>query len=424
LKKIVILLFLIAGPGLILNTQEEAGADWEEFIPDQEEVFLDIDSLFDNSTVEEIEEPEDGPISIRDRIMLEAAYGFLGGFAPGLSEAPWYNEPKEDSYIIGIKMEALLSMRFSLTDNFRVKNTFSFLVPDETVFSIKEFYFEYDFFNVAFLQAGLYEISWGISQFFPFTNLPARIPAKQSAGDAYTGRIKIPIGLGGLELLALTRHAFMSNTADPSFDELAYAMKYNLALEGIDIDTGAYYYKDLPFFFFVSLKTTLGNTELYTEGLAAVSHETWKEARFSGNAGFVHDFFRGKLTLLGEVFYNGELDSAWWRAKTEFLEQKPVDLYEGLNGALAFIIRPGIAGMRIFSQCLYSLERNSAWLVPGISITPVENFTISLSVPMALGDRCEDGDKTTYYRNNMDQKNRPFSILLGVNFKGKVRYTL
>ena len=403
--------------------QEDISLDIQEEPSDtQEETTLNIDSLFDDPSVEVFSEPDDTPINIRDKVLIEAAYGFFAGYSPGWDEVPWYDGDRTYSHLLGAKMDALLGLTIDLTDVFRVKNAFSFSVPDKAVFSIKEFYFEYDFLKKAFLQVGLYEIAWGISRFYPYTNLPARVPPGQDAGDAYIGRIKIPIGIGGLELLTMTRYDFLKNKSSPTFEEFAYGAKYNLILKGIDLDTGVYYYKDLPLFFFASLKTTLGNTELYAEGLAAVFHETWKEVRFSGNIGFVQDFFKRKLSLAGEVFYNGESNSAWWRPKTEILEEEAVDLFQGLNGAFALIIRPGIIGMRIFSQCLYSFDKNSAWLIPGISVSPRSQFTISLSVPMALGNRRTD--RGNYYHNNIDKEDRPFSIVLGISFSGKFKYTL
>ncbi|MCL1814851.1 MAG: hypothetical protein FWG27_03390 [Treponema sp.] len=383
-----------------------------------------IDSIFDEPFTEEPEEPDDSLISFRDKFLMEAAYGFIGGFAPGWSEAPWYEEEGEYSYILGARMDALLSMKLALSDVLSVKNSFLFSVPEKDWFTLKEFYFEYNFLDVAFVQAGLCEIAWGISPFFPYTNLPSRIPTSEKTGDAYLGRVRIPIGIGGLELLGLTRPKYLDAVNSPSINEISYGAKYNLAFEGADINAGLLYYKDMPLRFFVSLKTTLGNTELYAEGLAAVSYETWDEACFSGSFGFLKDFFKGSLTLTGEIFYNGEPDSYWWRPKTDILDEDAVDLFTGLNGAMAFIIRPGIIGMRIFGQCLYTYEKESFWLVPGISIKPGDLFTISLSAPMALGRRYDKNENRNYYRSNGDKDDRPFSIVLGITLNRKVRYTL
>jgi hypothetical protein len=442
-----ILFFLLLGFGIFIGAQEYGVEQEYEEEPEQEELRnhdslnqdsrnqdslnqdsrnLDSysDSLCDDPPEEDQGEPEETAINLRDKVLLEASYGFIAGFAPGWSEMPWYSEYREFreySYILGARMEAQLSMTIPLTQELLVKNTFAFALPDEAVFSIKEFYFEYDLIGRAFLQAGLYEIAWGISRFYPFTNLPARVPPSLKAGEAFTGRLKIPIQIGGLELLAMTRSDYMEDSASPTAEEIAYGGKYNLAFDGADIDMGFFYFKEMPLRFFVSLKTTLGNTELYSEGLAAVSHETREDPLFSGNFGFVRDFFKGKLTLMGEVFYNGESGTAWWRQKNELLEDEVVDFYKGFNYAAVFIIRPGILGMRIFSQALSTQEEKSIWLIPGISIKPGD-ITITLSAPMALGERRDLNDESNYYRKNTDKNNRPFSIVLGISYSGKLRY--
>ncbi|MCL1928746.1 MAG: hypothetical protein FWG07_08155 [Treponema sp.] len=422
LRKKLIFCLLCAFFCLIVYAQEEelSNTDWERS--------WDIDSLFDDSTTEILEEEDIVPINLRDKVLLEAVYGFVAGISPGWTEVPWNKEKREYDFILGGRMEALLSMDIPLTESLRVHNAFYFSLPDDkSIFSIKEFYFEHDFWGQAFLKAGLYETNWGISRFFPFTNLPALVPNdpndEKNWGDAYTGRLIIPKGIGGLELLAMTRWGYMDVKSSPTIEEFAFGAKYNLAMEAADIDVGFMYHRLLPLRFFLSIKTTIGNTELYSEALAAVSHETWDNPHFSGNLGFLQDFFNGTISLVGEVFYNGESDSVWWRPRTEVLEESTVDLFKGLNAALGFVIRPGFIGMRIFSQALYTYEGKSVWLVPGISIK-LGDINISVSTPMALGKRTEDGDRSNYYRNNADEHNRPFSVIVGINFSGKLRYTL
>jgi hypothetical protein len=319
-------------------------------------------------------------------------------------------------------MGALLSLDIPLTDNLRVHNVFSFAVPEDEIFTIKEFYFEYDFWSRAYLLAGLYEIAWGISRFHPFTNLPAMVPQTTEAevkvpGDSYIARLTIPIGIGGLELLGMTRYGYVDDFSSPTFDEIAMGAKYNLAFDAADIDAGFLYHRQLPVRSFISVKTTLGNTELYSEGLVAVEQENNPDVYVSGNLGFLHDFFDRKLTVTGELYYNGEPNAAWWRSETNIMEESTVDLFEGLNSALAFVVRPGIIGMRIFAQALYTHDQESVWLVPGISVSP-GGINITLSAPMALGKR------SGYYHNNDDRDNRPFSIVLGITFNGKLRYSL
>jgi hypothetical protein len=381
--------------------------------------------FFFNETIEEIDEDDPKNTVIenmsRSRVTLFATYNFLGGFAPGWNELPWYDE-KEYSYILGAKMEALLGLLFQLSRNLQVWNSFYFSIPPDSnnIFTLKEFYFDYDFNNIFLVRGGQYEVSWGISPFYPFTNLPARIPEESAVGDSYIVKLDIPIGLGGLQFLGMTRYGFMEDPKSPRFNEIAFGAKYNLALSSVDIDFGLYYFKKMPFRFFTSLKTTLGKTEMYVEGLVATLTETRDVVYYSGNLGLVRDFFDGKVTAATEVFYNGEPGAYWYRAKEDIREAESNPLFEGWNGAFSFIIRPGITGMRIFNRLLYSYEMNSLQLVPGISLRPASQLAITLSVPMSLGSR----DKNSYYNHNEDFNNRPFSIILGVNISGNFRYRI
>jgi hypothetical protein len=411
------LLLIAALPGKILDAQEEE--HW---------VNVDIDSIFDDSpNTEEIPDSGDTPEeetildTLQDRVIVEASYNFMAGFSPGWSEAPWFGDG-DFSYVLGAKMDALLSLDFRLSESLRVWNSFSFSVPDKTIFALKEFYFDYNMNRLFYLRAGLFTIAWGISSNFPFTNLPSRIPSENSAGDAYLVKLDIPIGIGGLQLLGMTRTGFMANTSAPKFGEIAYGLKYNLAFSGADIDAGLFYYAEMPLRFFVSFKTTVVNTELYLEGLAAVPHETWDAVHFSGNAGFLQDFFGGKLSVNGELFYNGERGVGWWeRGESNIQNEETSPLVEGFNSALRLIYRPGIIGMRLFCQALYAFEENSAQLVPGISIKPGDTVTATLTVPMALGSR-----EGTYYSHNVDMADtpRPFNITLLINIQGSFRYRL
>jgi hypothetical protein len=409
LKKFFIILFLFLLPGF--SWAQEAEEENPDFIIN--DAFSDVE-----------EEPEQTIIESmgRSRVTLHASYNFFGGISPGWDELPWYNDEKKFTYILGAKMEALLSLDFQLSQNLKVWNSFYFSIPPDSnsIFTLKEFYFDYDVNNFLFLRVGQYEVAWGISPFYPFTNLPARISEKSRSGDSYIGKLDIPIGIGGLQILGMTRNGFMENPSSPQFNEIAFGTKYNLALQSADIDFGLYYFKEMPFRFFTSVKTTLGKTEMYVEGMASASTETLGEFYLSGNMGIVRDFFDRKVTTAVEVFYNGEPDAFWYRAKEDIREAEVNPLFKGWNGAFSFIIRPGVLGMRMFSRLLYSYDINSLQLVPGISIKPVNLLTATLSVPMALGSRDED----SYYRHNEDVNNRPFSIVLGITINGSFRYRI
>jgi hypothetical protein len=169
----------------------------------------------------------------------------------------------------------------------------------------------------------------------------------------------------------------------------------------------------------VSAKTTLpGDVEAYSEGLAAVPHETWDSLDLSANVGLVRNFFGDLFTLNGEIFYNGEEGVGWFSPKTDLRDAKVIPFINGLNAAFNLVIRPPLFwNFRIFSQILYGIEEDTVQFVPGFSCKPLPNLEFSLAVPMALGSR--DG---AYYRNNVDTKDRPFAVVLLVTLQGSQRF--
>ncbi|MDR3193423.1 MAG: hypothetical protein LBT87_10195 [Treponema sp.] len=355
----------------------------------------------------------------RSGFALEGSFRFYGGFAPGWSEAPWnWDETEEELTrpVLG-GMSADLILDFQISESFRVRNSFGFSYPNLSL-SVGDFFFDYNIRDRLFLRAGKFSPGWGRSSNYPFADLLSRLPEGNAGGDAYVLKANFPIGIGGIELITLTRKGFMAKDL-PTPTELGYGAKYNLALPWADIDLGAFYLDAMPFRFIASAKTTLpGDIEAYTEGLAAVPHENWDGLDLSANVGLARDFFGDTFTLNGEIFYNGEEGVRWFSPKTDMRDAKAIPFISGLNAAFNLVIRPPLFwDFRIFSQVLYGIEEDTVQFVPGFSCKPLSHLEFSLAVPMALGSR-----EGTYYRNNVDTKNRPFAVVLLLSLQGSQRF--
>jgi hypothetical protein len=355
----------------------------------------------------------------RSGFALEGSFRFYSGFAPGWSETPWnWDETEEELTrpVLG-GMSADLILDFQISEVFRVRSSFGFSYP-ALALGVTEFFFDYSLKDRLFLRGGKFSPGWGRSSNYPFTNLLSRLPEGNAGGDAYVFKANLPIGVGGIELITLTRKGFMAKDL-PTPSELGYGAKYNLALPWIDIDMGAFYLETMPFRVIASVKTTLpGDIEAYTEGLVAVPQETWDDLSFSANAGLARDFFGDLFTLNGEFFYNGEEGVGWFSPKTDMRDAKVVPFINGYNAAFNLVIRPRLFwDLRIFSQVLYGIEENTVQFVPGFSCKPLSHLEFSLAVPMALGSR-----EGTYYQNNVDTKNRPFAVVLLLSIQGSQRF--
>ncbi|MDR1635894.1 MAG: hypothetical protein LBR93_01020 [Treponema sp.] len=356
----------------------------------------------------------------RSGFALEGSFRFYSGFAPGWSETPWNWDEGEEEFtrpVLG-GMSADLILDFQISDVFRVRNSFGFSYP-ALALAVNEFFFDYNVKNRLFLRAGKFTPSWGRSSSYPFADLLSRVPPGDKAwGDPYVFKVNLPIGVGGIELISLTRRGFMaSDTPTPA--ELGYGAKYNLALPWVDIDLGAFYLEAMPFRVIASAKTTLPwDIEAYTEGLVAAPHETREDLSLSANLGLARDFLGELFTLNGELFYNGEEEARWFSPKTDLREAKAIPLIKGFNAAFNLVIRPRLFwDFRIFSQLLYGIKEDTVQFVPGFSCKPLSHLELSLAVPMALGSR--DG---TYYRDNVDTRNRPFAVVLLVSLQGSQRF--
>jgi hypothetical protein len=380
---------------------------------------VDFDSLFDGSFTGKEDESKQTldttPVNVnKTGITFGASYEFQGGFAPGWTLAPWHFDGTEErTWGQGVKMVSSLSINAQLSEVFKVYTSLGFNIPG-FYFTLGDFFFDYNFFNRVFIRAGKYEHTWGHSD---FTNLLARVPDVGPFGPSYIAKADIPIGVGGFQALVLTRVDIAGGTIPEHMNELALGAKYNVALRWIDIDMGLFYQRYvMPTRGFLSLKTTLGKTELYNEWLLAVNTHTDNAVSFAASLGLARDFFGDKLTIGSEVFYNGEGNTYFFKPETSFTDAETVEFFDQFNIALNLLYRIDWKGSpRIFTSVNFSTAETSIQLVSGFKFTPFENIEVYCAVPMALGSK--DG---YYYRNNADAYNRPFSITLLITLNGSV----
>jgi hypothetical protein len=224
----------------------------------------------------------------------------------------------------------------------------------------------------------------------------------------------VPIGIGGVQALALTR-ANLAGGVLPNLNDIGFGAKYNLALRQADFDVGVYYKEGMALRGFMSIKTTIGKTELYNEWMAAI-HSDY-EASGAGNVGFVQDFLGGRLSVNGELFYNAEKDTYWYRPESGFREAETSPFVEGFSMALNLLYRfGGKLNPRLFLQSFYAPLQNSAQLVPGFRLSLWPYIEFYFAVPMALGDR-----NGYYYSHTADPQNRPLSVVMLLTLTGGVR---
>jgi len=420
MKRFFVLLGLMVFAQFQVQSQEKAALDW------------DIDSVFNEPAPEAPpEKPKTDTANVtmvdklikRPNFILGASYEFITGIIPGWREYPWSSVEDRGYYLNrAIKLSSSLNMDAQIDNIFRVSSTISFEIPN-FYFILGDFFFDYNLDDVVFFRGGKYSHSWGISPNYNFTNLLARVPKDGNAGESYIMKVDVPTGIGGFQALVLTRADLMHmrDAADLKLEDFGYGGKYNLALRWVDFDLGIFYQDGMALRTFLSIKTTLGKTELYTEGLAAIDVNDPSNKSGAVSLGFIRDFFVQKFNVNGEVFYNTERDVYWYRPETNILEAAVTPFIEGLNLALNLRYKFGGKGNpRLAVQTRYAPFENSVQLIPGFMLNPLPHVEFSAAVPMALGS------KEGYYYNNtymvdLDNKPIPFCVVLIVSLKGSIQ---
>jgi hypothetical protein len=436
----------------------------EEDEPFTAEPSFDIDSLFDlqpespesDGKTPDLPAAEEDNFNLLRQVILsrgfsvEAAYNLQGFIAPGFTEAPWadeeYREDAKFNTIPGLQMSADLALDIQLSEVLRVQQSVKFEILDPQM-KIKEFFFDYNIAQKVFFRIGQFDLNWGQSHNFQFSNLLARIPAantdEPSAFSPKYIRVTVPVGIGGFEGVLSGR--FVNDFSTIQAYDAGYGLKYNIIHPRVDMDIGVFYHRLMPLRGFFSLQTTvLKTTELYTEALVSVPHDslllgdtqraalTFNKVRledvlFSGAVGAVQTFFNDKLVLNGEFFYSSEKDaSALEKDAMDVLsaDEKVVSILHGLNAALNARFQPGgLAGLGFGLSFRWAFFDHSGQIIPALYFSPAKHLTVSVAAPMALGERLsDDGKKTYYYTNNPDNSGRPFSVIFAISLNSNYRF--
>ena len=398
-----------------LVAQEEAILDW------------DISAIFyaPPPAVEEdsaVEEPSPLFMLMRPGFTLDGSFEFSAGLIPGWGIPPWfwnqYPEYERDfSWEAAGHMRIRFDLDTQLSEFLRVRSSLLITFPGSTI-ELVEFFFDYNLFHRFFFRGGRFDQIWGISPNFPFTNLIARVPHDDLTSDPFIMRVNIPVGIGGFQFLAITRENLLE-TDRFQHEDVGYGGKFNLALPHLDMDIGAFFQETMPLRSFLSVRTTIGQTEWYNEWLGVMDINNHNNLSWAANLGFFRDFFGNRVGINGEVFFNAERGSFWLRPETNIAEATTVPFNEGFNIALNLLYRFGGRGNpRFFIQALYAPEERSAQLIPGFRLSPWQHLELYLAVPMVLGDK--DGHFFNYPPDPL-HRDRTFTIVMLLTLSGSVR---
>jgi len=403
----------------VLSAQEQKTLDW------------DIDDIFNKPAQEspnEEQENNNPAVSVnklikQKGITFNASYEFLTGIAPGWHEPPWSTVDDHGFYLNRyIKLNSSLTADAQIDDSLRILTVLSFEIPNFCI-KLGDFFFDYNINDVIFLRGGKYSHSWGLASNFTFTNLLARVPNENVTGESFILKADIPTGIGGFQVLTLTRYDLMNiNSELPKLEDFGFGGKYNLAFKWADFDMGLYYQENMPLRAFLSIKTTLWKTELYSEGLIAINVNDPSDVSGAVSFGFIKELFGNKLIVNGEIFYNAEKDSWIYNPETNIKDAHTTsfsdELYLALNLSYKF---GGKTNPVFFTQMRYALFDNSMQLIPGFKINPLSHLEVYLAVPMTLGPKEGYYYENTYITDN-ENKPIPFCVILLFKLSGSLQF--
>ncbi len=386
------------------------------------------DDLFNTSEDQSDQTDDDEETSAIDKILsdqprftLNANFQIFAGYSPGI-ENLWPDAGEQikysDTFLLGLT--SLFTLNFRISNDFRVLQKISISYPN-FIPEVTEFFADYTAGDFLFLRTGIQKIKWGESRIYPFTNLPGRLPDGFKGDDkAIAVKASFPYGIGGTDILLLTRKGLWGASKLPELDSLGLGLKTNFILKSADLNLGAYYNYRMNIRAFSSLKTTIfDNTELYIEGLVSVNPdlETYYPGNgvvdnpvdFSGDIGIFTSFTGSKIDLGLEYFFNGE--------ETELKtadEQFPLIKGNNLALSVSFLTGKGNA-VRLFSNGMYNIESASALIASGITWDISKEFVLSWVFSFILGD----SDKG-YFLENPDPLQREFFSAFRLIFHGRI----
>jgi len=368
---------------------------------------------------------------------FDAGFNFSLGLAPGWYKHPWSEDSDKNRYYLDrlLRMRGSFCIDAQISPVFRVKSSIYFEIPGYK-FVVEDFFFDYDLYDAVFFRGGKYNLTWGISPNYGFTNLLSRVPASapdeageeeshnenRYSGDSLIFKADIPLGSGGIQVLTLTRVNLIQNAVDLKFKDFGFGGKYNLAISLFDFDLGVFYQQGMAFRSFLSVKTTLWETELYNEYLLAMNFNKPFNAGWAANFGFMRDFFNDKLKVNAELLYNTEKDTSYYLPETSLRDAATYPLIDGLGLAVNLLYKPWEKmNLRFFFRTLYAPLQNSAQLIPGFSLSPWPHIEFYFAVPMSLGSK-----RGYYYSNTFtvtnDNKPLPFALVFLVTLNGNFRF--
>jgi len=329
----------------------------------QEEIVIDEDALFGDTTEDTVEAVPEGSAQAGISAFLKTEAVRIGGSFTGAVGADWtmqepWTEPSLDDYGLSTTVAGSLFFDARPSEDFRVygkmkasypfSTTSSFLTTDQDMYApiggaeltdvtkasvntlnleIFELFADWTYKDALYLRFGKHTVKWGVGYFFSpadVINLGAidlLDPTAQREGPVSL-RLHYPV-LG--TQTNLWAYAIMPQGSDPKPEDVAAAAKIEfLAAKSWEIGIGGYYKYDHPpravltasgsiwkFNVFGEAVGAWGSDKSFVTDVGAIppfyaTEERKDKLFFSGTAGFSYSNSVDNWTIAGQYLYSGD----------------------------------------------------------------------------------------------------------------------
>ncbi len=352
-------------------------------------------------------------------------YGLLGG---GWSQFPGSGQLGSDlGHDIGGSFTAALGFEIRPATELRVRGRLSYTFPGagpSALPQLSEMFFDYSVLERVFFRVGIFDYTWGNSQFFLFGNLPVRsLPGWSGVSNLpfwernnllttvttqnYPVSFKMTVPLGFNTLTFLARFD-LANYGDPPMDlspnprDAGYGLEYELVTGPIEWTLAGFYQWQLTPRSLLSMKTSLFGFDLSAEATmafpVAISQAgflprapadggiyvggTLQRIYPTAVVGIAREWSDAGIRVYAEWGYNGEREPG--NPGTNWLSDETGP--GGQNSALgARFTNLGKSGLTLNLLWQQSWSDGSGLVAPFIEFSPVGLTTLQVGLPFQYG---------------------------------------
>lgn len=339
----------------------------------------------------------------------------------------------------GANMAGSIGFEIRPTEELRFRSTLSYGFPGSNLALSELPYFsemivDYSVLNSVFFRVGIFDYTWGVSQFFLFGNLPSRslpgwvgtlnlpfweqnnvITNTATSTVPVSFKMNVPIGLGGFTFLArydIANYPSDKGSNTPNPKDFGYGAQYDLVTGSVEWTLGGYYQRLLTPRSLLTMKTHLWGFDFSTELTLASQFENGQFPTFypTLSTGITREWTDAHIKLIAEYGYNGERNPG--------LSLLPDESGPGGHNS-AVVLRfanlgPGSLAFNFLWQ--HNWSDGSGLLAPFLEMSPVPLATIQIGLPLIYGP-----ESSEVVNNRLVPGSRRFELLLLVKINDSFR---